>query len=142
MAPQDPSRISTRAYNVLMSNGFIVKAEGDLIEIDLKKLAKLSEAELLRLNNCGRRTLNEIKNLLFDNGLTLTGSHFEFPSAWPPDRDIWIFRMRELGYTFGEVGEVFAMTAEKTAEIYRSVKELMDESLLFTKYVVKKGLGQ
>jgi len=133
--PVPKYKFSIRTYGVLMRNGFIDPTTG----IDLAKLSALSEAEVLRFQDCGRKTLNEIKEVLSEEGMSLSSGTSRIPSAWPLDRDVYIYRMRELGYTFVEIASVFAMTAANAGRIHLNVKEMMDESPLFANYVEKLG---
>jgi len=47
---------------------------------NIKDLADRTEADLLRIPGCGRKTLNEIKDYLFTHGLQLKPSGFDATS--------------------------------------------------------------
>ena len=64
--PIDAFTFSVRTYNVLNNEG--IKSIHDLL--------KKSETELIRLPNCGRRTVDEIKKILAQHNLKLR-NHYE-----------------------------------------------------------------
>lgn len=65
--PKPKIMMEFRTLSVLMQNGFI----DPVIGVQLNKIATQTKADLLKLPNCGRKTLNEIKEILKENGLTL-----------------------------------------------------------------------
>ena len=124
--------ISIRCINILRENGF-VDDEGN---INFEALSKLTEAEILRLPNCGRKSLNEIKVLLSAKSMTL-GAFYQKDreqqnSSWPSTRDMDIYRLRRSGLTYKKVGEKYGIGPARTSEICKKMERRMRHSQFLT----------
>ncbi len=62
--------LSIRAHNVVLNVVHMNKI-ADYREVKVKHLLKLSETDFLKSRNCGAKSLMEIKQVLFENGLEL-----------------------------------------------------------------------
>jgi DNA-directed RNA polymerase alpha subunit len=62
--------LSIRAHNVVLNVVHMHKI-ADYREVKVKHLLELSEEDFLKSRNCGAKSLMEIKQVLFENGLEL-----------------------------------------------------------------------
>lgn len=137
--PSPPKyRMSVRTFHVLQANGLVDPVYG----INFDELSKMTESELLRIRECGKKTCNEIKEILKQEGLSLKKDVHKLQGPWPSDRDIYIYHMREAGYNFSEIAQIFKVTPATCSNRHLAVKEMLNESILFNQYVFKNGADQ
>ena len=131
------SELTGRSLRSLAKAGFVHNERG----LNLSALSDLTIAQFRSIPDCGPLTHSEVKQLLLSYGMYLNeGFQSNLGSVWPRERDIFIYRMHEAGYKFTQVGEVFGISGARAGVIHLEVKELIDESPMFKRYVFKNHI--
>ncbi len=103
----------------------------------LLDIAKLSERDVLRFKCCGRKTLEEFRHLLTENGFKFYGSSFDVqnkkvtqPINKLPKRSIDIFTKVINGKTLSAVGEEHGLCRARVRQIVKHIRD----KLMYTGY--------
>lgn len=133
------SELSVKTWRTLAMAGFVHKERG----LNVTALSELTQAQFRMIRDCGPKTIHEVKEFLNSYGMDFNhGVKKQHEGVWPRDRDIYIYRMYEAGYKFTEVGDVFGVTGSRASAIHLAVKELMQESPIFNKFVLKNDTNK
>lgn len=133
------SELSVKTWRTLAMAGFVHKERG----LNVTALSELTMAQFRMIRDCGPKTIYEVQEFLKSYGMDFNhGVKNQNDGVWPRDRDIYIYRMREAGYKFTEVGDVFGVTGSRASTIHLEVKQLMEESPIFNKFVSKNDINK
>ena len=121
--------VSVRLMNCLKEIDGAITSDDML---NLEKLSAMSDGEFLRIPNFGRKSLNELKELLKLERVHLNPNDPLYITPFKPskhhERNIEIYNMRKNGELLRVLGEKHGITRERVRQIFLKIQRIQKHS--------------